>query len=126
MAIGCNLELVSVIDVHVHQCLRYSWFPCAAVVLRRDHPNVKIIAYDHNKDHLLAWTKTMLADANATQYLDGIGFHWYALLFNRLPCTCQRWFRSDLMYISLSTYPPTYGDTLSLFQRPPTGLGPVA
>jgi glucosylceramidase len=26
-------------------------------VIRADHPDVKIIAYDHNKDHMLAWTK---------------------------------------------------------------------
>lgn len=45
--------------------------------LRRDHPELKILAYDHNKNHLTKWADTILGDKNASQYVDGMAFHWY-------------------------------------------------
>jgi len=45
--------------------------------LANDHPNVKIIGFDHNKDHVLDWAKVLYADANAASYFSGIGVHWY-------------------------------------------------
>ena len=46
-------------------------------VLANDHPDVKIIGYDHNKDHLNLWAKELYADTEALKFFDGIGVHWY-------------------------------------------------
>merc|ERR1712166_635144 len=45
-----------------------------------DHPNLKIMAYDHNKDHVALWAQVLAADNGpngALQYLAGVAFHWY-------------------------------------------------
>jgi glucosylceramidase len=66
--------------------------------LRRDHPDLKIMAFDHNKDHLEAWTTEMYADHSGHSYIngegidglgaggfvDGMAFHWYAGGLDRL------------------------------------------
>ena len=46
-------------------------------VLRAEQPGVKIIGFDHNKDHVVDWAKGLYADPAAAQYFDGIGVHWY-------------------------------------------------
>ncbi|CAM9842799.1 unnamed protein product, partial [Ascophyllum nodosum] len=46
-------------------------------VIRRDHPDVKIMPFDHNRDHLITWTKEMMRDEETSQYVDGMAFHWY-------------------------------------------------
>lgn len=67
--------------------------------LRQDHPDLKILGFDHNKDHVYTWAEelyhpiprngsdphynlTNLADADDPQssisYVDGIAFHWYS------------------------------------------------
>jgi glucosylceramidase len=47
-------------------------------VMKQDHPDLKIMAFDHNKDHLESWTSAMFADdgSGAPQYVDGMAFHW--------------------------------------------------
>lgn len=76
-------------------------------VIKQDHPNVLILAFDHNKDHLYKWAQTvmnrspgeeddddddsttsdsknsrnLLSRAEITKkrnYVDGMAFHWYA------------------------------------------------
>ncbi len=47
-------------------------------VLRRDHPDVVIITYDHNKDCMVDWTSDLVADPDVLSYIDGMAFHWYA------------------------------------------------
>lgn len=37
----------------------------------------KLIVWDHNRDLLYQRAETVLADANASQYVWGVGFHWY-------------------------------------------------
>lgn len=44
--------------------------------VKSHHPDVKLMAFDHNKDHLEAWTQTIFADADAAKYVDGMAFHW--------------------------------------------------
>jgi hypothetical protein len=60
-------------------------------VIKSDHPDLLILAFDHNKDHLKTWTTTMFKDTaivnekekdkdeNATltvaDYVDGMAFH---------------------------------------------------
>ena len=46
-------------------------------VLEREQPGVKIIGFDHNKDHVALWAKGLYADAEAARYFYGIGVHWY-------------------------------------------------
>ena len=53
-------------------------------VLRHYHPNVKILAFDHNKDHLYDWAKTILGHDASAEYVDGMAFHWYAGGLDRL------------------------------------------
>ena len=45
--------------------------------LANDHPAVKILAYDHNKDHVAKWAKVIYADAAAARYVWGTAVHWY-------------------------------------------------
>ncbi|CAM9715173.1 unnamed protein product, partial [Phaeothamnion confervicola] len=45
--------------------------------IRRRHRTVKIMAYDHNRDHLKDWTRTIFADEAAAAYVDGMAYHWY-------------------------------------------------
>jgi len=42
-----------------------------------DHPDVKIMIYDHNKDHVAIWAQTILSDPDAAKYVAGTAFHWY-------------------------------------------------
>lgn len=42
--------------------------------LRNDHPGLKILAFDHNKDHLLQWTRTVIS-GDTEKYVDGMAFH---------------------------------------------------
>lgn len=37
----------------------------------------RLIAWDHNRDLVYQRASTLLTDANAAQYVWGIGFHWY-------------------------------------------------
>ena len=46
-------------------------------VLHKEQPGVKIIGFDHNKDHVQTWAKGLYADPKAKEYFDGIGVHWY-------------------------------------------------
>jgi len=46
--------------------------------LRKDHPNLKIMVFDHNKDHVADWVRTIFTDASASNFADGTAFHWYS------------------------------------------------
>ena len=50
--------------------------------IRQNHPEVLLLAFDHNKDHLFHWAKTMVdgtkKDKTGKDYVDGMAFHWYA------------------------------------------------
>lgn len=43
-------------------------------VLREEHPELLILGFDHNKDHLESWAKTLFAPQNR-MYIDGMAFH---------------------------------------------------
>lgn len=40
--------------------------------------DVKLLVWDHNKDILFDRAKTILDDAEAAKYIDGVAFHWYS------------------------------------------------
>lgn len=46
--------------------------------LRRDHPDVNLLIYDHNKDHVYEWAQVILTDPQAAQYIWGTAVHWYS------------------------------------------------
>jgi glucosylceramidase len=48
------------------------------VLQRNDLGNIKLIAWDHNRDWLYHRASTLLNDAEAAKYIWGIGFHWYS------------------------------------------------
>jgi glucosylceramidase len=45
--------------------------------LTADHPDLQIIGFDHNKDHVVTWADVLYGDDDAKKYLAGIGVHWY-------------------------------------------------
>lgn len=49
-------------------------------VLGRDFPNVKVLGFDHNKDHAPKWAEALLP----SEHIGGIGYHWYAGGMDRL------------------------------------------
>ena len=47
--------------------------------LDADHPDVKVLGFDHNKDHIKDWADALLAEGSSSAtYVDGIAFHWYS------------------------------------------------
>lgn len=48
-------------------------------ILKKDHPDVKILGFDHNKDHIVEWAdELMSSNSSSSLYVDGIAFHWYS------------------------------------------------
>ncbi|RLN79148.1 hypothetical protein BBJ28_00014693 [Nothophytophthora sp. Chile5] len=45
-------------------------------LMRQNHPDLKLIILDDQKDLLLDWNASLL-DADARQYVSGVGVHWY-------------------------------------------------
>ncbi|KAF1317860.1 Family 30 glycoside hydrolase, partial [Globisporangium splendens] len=46
-------------------------------VIKRDHPDVKIMVFDHNRGNVQQWARTVLSHPEASKYVDGTAFHWY-------------------------------------------------
>ena len=46
-------------------------------VLQEAHPDVLILGFDHNKDHVVEWATGLYSDPDAAKYLAGVGVHWY-------------------------------------------------
>ena len=44
--------------------------------LKADHPDVVIIGFDHNKDHVVEWATGLYADPEAAKFFAGVGVHW--------------------------------------------------
>lgn len=45
-------------------------------VIKEDHPDIKLLAFDHNKDHLRKWTEILFdAKREARRFIDGMAFH---------------------------------------------------
>lgn len=44
----------------------------------RDHPNVTIMIFDHNKDHVVDWVRTIFSDPDGAKYAQGTAVHWYS------------------------------------------------
>uniref|UniRef100_A0AAV1UXJ2 Ricin B lectin domain-containing protein n=1 Tax=Peronospora matthiolae TaxID=2874970 RepID=A0AAV1UXJ2_9STRA len=46
-------------------------------VLSRDHPEITLMIFDHNRDTVHHWAETIYNHPTASKYVDGIAFHWY-------------------------------------------------
>ncbi|KAL9657845.1 hypothetical protein ABK040_013181 [Willaertia magna] len=42
--------------------------------IQKDHPQTKIMIYDHNRDHVHIWAKTIYSDKEAAKYISGTAF----------------------------------------------------
>ena len=61
-------------------------------VLSKEHPDLTLIAYDHNKDHIEHWAQVIFSDPDASKYTSGIGVHWYSGdEFSNLAAVHQAW-----------------------------------
>jgi len=53
--------------------------------LRNDYPEVKILGYDQNREHLNEWIDSQFKNEETSKYFDGTAIHWYASTFNYFP-----------------------------------------
>mmetsp|Transcript_19896 Transcript_19896/g.45188 ORF Transcript_19896/g.45188 Transcript_19896/m.45188 type:complete len:821 (-) Transcript_19896:139-2601(-) len=54
-------------------------------MLRKSLPEVKLLAFDHNKDHSVRWMDYLYDhDRGMQEYIDGTALHWYAGSMDRL------------------------------------------
>jgi glucosylceramidase len=49
-------------------------------IVKQDHPDMLVLAFDHNKDHLAMWSEENIG----SEYVDGMAFHWYTGSVDRL------------------------------------------
>ncbi|TDH72207.1 hypothetical protein CCR75_004288 [Bremia lactucae] len=45
--------------------------------LQRDHPDLVLMIYDHNRGSVREWAETIYNHPTASQYVHGMAFHWY-------------------------------------------------
>ena len=53
--------------------------------LRKDYPNIKILGYDQNREHLKEWVDSQFKNEETSKYFDGTAIHWYASTFEVFP-----------------------------------------
>lgn len=53
--------------------------------LRNDYPDVKILGYDQNREHLKEWIDSQFKNEETSKYFDGTAIHWYASTFHYFP-----------------------------------------
>ncbi|KAI9916321.1 hypothetical protein PsorP6_018081 [Peronosclerospora sorghi] len=46
-------------------------------VLARDHPDMTLLVFDHNRASVRQWAETIYSHPTASQYVHGMAFHWY-------------------------------------------------
>jgi glucosylceramidase len=53
--------------------------------LEADYPEVKILGYDQNREHLNEWVDSQYKNEETSKYFDGTAIHWYASTFHYYP-----------------------------------------
>jgi glucosylceramidase len=53
--------------------------------LKNDYPEVKILGYDQNREHLKEWVDSQYRNEESSKYFDGTAIHWYASTFHYYP-----------------------------------------
>ncbi|EGZ07453.1 putative GH30 glucocerebrosidase/glucosylceramidase precursor [Phytophthora sojae] len=46
-------------------------------VLDRDHPDLTLMVFDHNRNNVHHWAEVIYNHPTASKYVDGMAFHWY-------------------------------------------------
>ncbi|KAL3669320.1 hypothetical protein V7S43_005697 [Phytophthora oleae] len=46
-------------------------------VLDRDHPDLTLMVFDHNRNNVQHWAEVIYNHPTASKYVDGMAFHWY-------------------------------------------------
>lgn len=61
--------------------------------------HVKIVIWDHNRDHLVSRASVVYSDPEASQYVWGAGFHWYGEShFEQVQLTHDAWSDKALLF----------------------------
>jgi glucosylceramidase len=61
--------------------------------------HIKIVIWDHNRDHLLQRASTVYSDPKAAKYVWGAGFHWYGEShFDQVQLTHDAWPDKQLLF----------------------------
>lgn len=47
--------------------------------MEQDFPGTNIMIYDHNRDHVVTWAKSILGDAMTARYVAGTGTKYVKL-----------------------------------------------
>lgn len=53
--------------------------------LKGDYPEIKILGYDQNREHLKEWIDSQFKNDATSEYFDGTAIHWYASTFYHFP-----------------------------------------
>ena len=53
--------------------------------MRNDYPEIKILGYDQNREHLNEWVDSMYKNEETSKYFDGTAIHWYASTYDYFP-----------------------------------------
>ena len=53
--------------------------------LKGDYPEIKILGYDQNREHLNEWVDSQFRNEETSKYFDGTAIHWYASTFHYYP-----------------------------------------
>ena len=57
--------------------------------LRNDYPEIKILGYDQNREHLNEWVDSMYKNEETSKYFDGTAVHWYDSTYEYYPDELQ-------------------------------------
>ena len=52
-------------------------------MMELNHPEIKLLIFDHNKNNMTSWVDTVLKPPKNMKYVDGVAFHWYSGLNDR-------------------------------------------
>jgi hypothetical protein len=89
--------------------------------LRADHPDVRLLIYDHNKDHIVEWAQTLLGDNETAQYVWGTAFHWYVC--SLASSRCFSYHHNSLQLLTSTAHPSAFlslgtpGPTLTIWSK---------
>jgi glucosylceramidase len=81
--------------------------------LAQNKVDVKVMIFDHNKDHIATWATTILGDTAAAKYAWGTAFHWYSGdQFQNVGTTHDNFPTKHLLATEEAWYLPMYNWTI--------------
>ncbi|HCD53490.1 MAG TPA: glycosyl hydrolase family 30 [Balneolaceae bacterium] len=78
MGNGCQWESMEYSPEEMNEFVKNHLGP----QLEKTHPDVVLLGYDQNRDHLNEWVDAMYGDEEAAKYFDGTAVHWYASTYH--------------------------------------------